>query len=96
MLSFTDVEGNAGVITDDLEVEYSGRWRAEIEHLVDELTADLEADGARGAREEYGLLIAELPDEAPIVEIERVADGGDGTDTAERGDGGDGVDGTDR
>lgn len=65
MLSFEDANGRRGKVTETLEIDYSGPWKEDIEETVQKVETDCKDDP-------YTRLILELPEEAPIVEIEQV------------------------
>lgn len=71
-LTFRDVDGTEGIVTDELEVEYSGAWKREITEFVERLVGEesVEDRWFEGYNEMTHLLI-ELPEAAPVVEIER-------------------------
>lgn len=71
-LIFEDVDGETGVIRTDLRVRYDGKWRQEVEECVDSVEAEITEYGEYTVDEAFTLLIADLPDAAPIVEVERV------------------------
>lgn len=71
-LYFQDVFGATGVISDSLEVSYSGRWQEEIEDFVEGMEDDgLVGDGGRDTLNWANYLLIELPKEFPIREISR-------------------------
>lgn len=75
-VAFTDTNGQRGVITDRLDVTYSGDWEAEVRAWTAERGIDWlasESDGADGCspRLVLNLVMLELPDIAPIATIER-------------------------
>lgn len=74
MLHFTDGYGNSGRITDSLDVWYSGYWEDEVIDFVQglETDEDVESAGVEDLDPETHVLV-ELPEEVPIVEIEREA-----------------------
>lgn len=73
---FTDINGQEGVITDQLDVTYSGDWEAVVKAWTAERGTEWlasESDGADGRtpRLVLNLVMLELPDIAPIVAVER-------------------------
>lgn len=75
VIHFRDRHGKSGVITDSLEVRYDGAWQSEVEECLRRVRAE---SGTDGADEEdpsvYTRLVLILPEDAPIVEIERTDD----------------------
>lgn len=70
-----DDHGQAGHITCELEVEYTGTWRDEIEAYINTVEADEPSDD--GGSSDVGLctdLLIELPRGGPLVEVVRVVD----------------------
>lgn len=70
---FRDAEDRPGRVTEDLVVDYHGEWNEAVEACV----RRIEAEHGSGAGEAFDAdvsdeLLIELPEEAPIVEIERV------------------------
>jgi len=70
-LTFQDAHGNRGTVTDALEVEYAGDWADDVESCVARVVDDRDADGGRRPRNVHSELVVELPDAAPVVEVER-------------------------
>lgn len=71
-LSFRDIHGQCGFVTGDLEVEYSGRWKPSVARCVDQVSDDVaSADGDDGTGDLFDQLIIEIPEQAPIVAVER-------------------------
>ena len=71
-VSFRDTHGHRGRVTDDLDVEYSGDWREDVEECVQDVEEDVSTgDGSRRGDDFHNRLILELPEEAPIVEAEQ-------------------------
>lgn len=71
-LSFRDIHGQYGFVTDDLEVEYSGSWKPSVSRYVDQVRDEADpADGDDGAGDLFDRLIIEMPEQAPIVAVER-------------------------
>lgn len=71
-ISFRDIRGHRGFITEDLEVEYSGSWRQSVTRCVDRVRREVDhvdGDGATG--DLFDHLIIEMPEQAPIVAVER-------------------------
>lgn len=71
-LTFRDVDGAEGTVTDELEVEYSGAWKHEITEFVERLVGEESHHDSwfEGYNEMTHLLI-ELPEVAHVVEVER-------------------------
>lgn len=63
---FRDLQGRQGSITDELDVDYQGRWEGEIEDCIERI------DARYPPEEAYNHIVVELPDEAPIDGVERV------------------------
>lgn len=63
---FRDIQGHQGTITDELDVNYQGRWEGKIEDCIERIDAHYPPE------EVYNHLVVELPDEAPIDGVERV------------------------
>lgn len=71
-LSFEDHNGATGEVTESLDVEYSGNWKEDVEECVRTVESDLSPGPDTGPAEDpYTRLVLELPEEAPIVEIEQ-------------------------
>lgn len=70
---FRDRRGSRGTISDGLDVEYAGRWQADIERLVADMVAEIgDADQPFDGFDPDSHLLLELPLVAPIVEVQRV------------------------
>ena len=69
-LAFENADGRNGRVTDDLDVEYSGDWREDVERCVRQVE-DETADESGRRWDRYTRLVIGLPEEAPIVEVER-------------------------
>lgn len=66
------MDGQRGRVTDSLDVEYSGDWREDVEECVQDVEEDVDAGGEHGRPDDlYTRLVLELPEEAPIVEVEQ-------------------------
>lgn len=75
---FRDRQGSRGTITDALDVDYVGRWQADVERLVGDMVAEAdEVDHPFDGSDADSHLLLELPLVAPIVEVERVLESGD-------------------
>lgn len=74
---FEDLDGRRGEVSEDLVVHYDGRWRSAVTDCVERLRS--ERAGTPGDKPIHVELVVELPEEAPIVEIECV-DGADDPD----------------
>lgn len=71
-LSFRDIHGQRGFVTDDLEVEYSGSWEPTVSRCVDRVCDEVAAANGTGATGDLlDRLIIEMPERAPIVAVER-------------------------
>jgi hypothetical protein len=71
-LSFEDANGRNGRVTETFEIVYAGSWREDIEACVRRIENDHHSDDPdRRADDPYTRLILELPEEAPIIEIEQ-------------------------
>lgn len=74
-LSFEDIEGQRGRVTDGLEVDYTGKWEEEVAECVARVESNHRSNGAGIQHTEvYSRLVLELPTIAPIVEVERTDD----------------------
>lgn len=72
-LSFEDTDGRSGRVTETFEVVYAGPWKADVEACVRRIENDHRGDEPdRQADDPYTRLILELPEEAPVVEVERL------------------------
>lgn len=63
---FRDIKGHQGSITDELTVNYQGRWEGEVEDCLEQIAEDY-APG-----EVYDHIVVDLPENAPINSVERV------------------------
>lgn len=63
-LRFKDRRGHYGLVTESLEVEYTGRWKREVSDVVSEVKEDAPDDPMTH-------LIIELAENAPIPEVGR-------------------------
>lgn len=71
-LSFKDTDGASGKVTETLDVEYNGSWEEDVEECVQNVENDLTVTDENISREDlYTRLVLELPEEAPIVEVEQ-------------------------
>ena len=71
-LSFRDTDGQRGRVTDSLDVEYSGDWREDVEECVQDVEEAVDSGGGSEPTDDlYTRLVLELPEEAPIVEVEQ-------------------------
>lgn len=71
-IHFTDVKGREGAINDSLKVDYEGTWSEEIEEYVTELEGDVcSEDRAFDGHNVMSHLVMELPEVAPIIEVEQ-------------------------
>lgn len=74
-LRFTDPDGRTGRISETLEIDYEGEWEEEVTSGLERIAADAGAEGPEDPLHEvYTLIVLELPDEAPIIEVERTDD----------------------
>lgn len=73
-ISFVDENGVSGRVSEDLTVEYDGDWLEDVEsylaELEDEFTTDEEVQLGPDPDLVQEVLI-ELPEQLPIVEVER-------------------------
>lgn len=73
-LVFEDVEGHAGRVTEELVVEYDGRWSAEIERYV-AFVSESHRAGGTGAEaptdDVFDELVVEMPERVPVSAVER-------------------------
>lgn len=74
-VTFEDRDGRRGEVTEGLEVRYAGRWRSAVTDCVERLRRERSAD--LDGKPIHGELVVELPEEAPIVEIECVDESDD-------------------
>lgn len=63
-LRFLDRKGHYGVVTESLEVKYSGQWKQEVAEVVSQVREDTPDD-------ELTELIIELSENAPLSEVSR-------------------------
>lgn len=63
--TFRDVHGRTGQISAGLDVEYRGQWKGEIESTVERIADE------RPSQEVDDHIVIELPEEAPIDDVER-------------------------
>ena len=71
-LSFRDYNGRTGEVTETLDVQYNGNWEEDVEECVGSVEDDLSPGRDTGPAEDpYTRLVIELPEEAPIVEVEQ-------------------------
>lgn len=71
-LSFRDTNGTTGTVTETLEVNYNGKWEADVEECVRTVENGLcPTQDASLSDDPYTRLVVELPEEAPIVEVEQ-------------------------
>lgn len=74
-LRFEDPHGRTGRISESLEIDYEGRWEEEVSRGLERITAATDADELDDPLDEvYTLIVLELPDETPIIEVERTDD----------------------
>lgn len=76
---FEDLDGRRGEVTEELEVRYSGPWRSVVIDCVERLRTERSDDPDRDPI--HAELVVELPEEAPIVEIECVSGSEEGNGT---------------
>lgn len=62
---FRDIHGNQGSIDEELDVNYQGRWDGEIEESINQIEAQYPS------KEMYDHLVIELPEAAPVSDVER-------------------------
>lgn len=75
VIRFRDPEGRTGQISESLEVAYAGEWEEEVEEGLRRIEAADTPDGrSEHLMEVYTRIVLELPEVAPIVEIERIDD----------------------
>lgn len=71
-IQFTDTRGQSGEITESLEVEYDGEWRQEVAEELRRIAAETQRDDPDDPPTDvYTRIVLELPDEAPVREVER-------------------------
>lgn len=75
-VTFRDSNGQTGVISEALEVDYAGEWIGEVEDCIDRVVEDLGGDDGESPADELDHLIVDLPEAAPIVEVQRTDDTG--------------------
>lgn len=63
---FRDIKGYQGSITDELTVNYQGRWQGEIEECLQHIAEDYAPE------ERFDHIVVELPENVPIDSVERV------------------------
>ena len=63
---FRDIQGKKGSITDEMTVNYQGRWEGEIEECIEQI------DDECAPEDVYDHIVVELPEKAPIDGVERV------------------------
>ncbi|QLD90557.1 hypothetical protein HWV07_16540 [Natronomonas salina] len=74
-LRFTDPHGRTGRISESLEVDYEGQWEEEVSRGLERIKADAGPGEPDDPLDEvYTLIVLELPDETPIIEVERTDD----------------------
>lgn len=71
-LVFTDISGESGVITDEFDVDYTGRWESEITAYVQDVaTQHTDTNGTVQVTAAFSQLVIELPHQFPVVEVKR-------------------------
>lgn len=70
-VEFRDKDGVKGRISEALEVEYYGRFSNEVETFVSGLEEFCEEDRAFDGEDVMTHVVLELPEYAPIIEVER-------------------------
>lgn len=71
-LSFKDYNGTTGKVTETLDVEYNGKWKQDVEECVQIVENDTSPGHETSPSDDpYTRLVLELPEEAPIVEVEQ-------------------------
>lgn len=63
---FRDTHGKRGSITEELTVKYQGRWEGQIEECIERI------DEEYAAEEVCDHIVVELPEKAPVDDVERV------------------------
>ena len=63
---FRDIQGQRGSITDELTVNYQGRWEGQIEECIEQINEEYAAEDV------CDHIVVELPEKAPIDGVERV------------------------
>lgn len=76
---FTDIHGQRGVVTEQLDVSYSGDWEAVVrswtaERRTEWVASESDDAGGRSPRLVLNEVMLELPDIVPVVSIERSDD----------------------
>lgn len=72
-VAFRDADGVKGYVTDNLEVVYQGRWVEEVRESIEEIRDEHHSGNGEVSVEDVGSsLVIGLPEDAPIVEIQRV------------------------
>lgn len=72
-VAFTDADGVKGYVTETLEVEYQGQWAEEVRESIEEIRDEHSSSNGEVSVEDVGnSLVIGLPEDAPIIEIERV------------------------
>lgn len=75
-VAFTDINGQRGIVTEQLDISYSGEWEATVRAWTAERRTDWLADESDDADEHSPRLVLnhvmlELPDVVPVLTIER-------------------------
>ena len=71
-LVFEDAAGDEGIITSSLEVGYAGRWEEDVRLCVERVEDDHRTGGDPSQKGEiFTTLVIELPENAPIITVER-------------------------
>lgn len=63
---FRDIQGKKGNITDEMTVNYQGRWDGQIEACIEQIAED------HATEEVYDHIVVELPEKAPVDGVERI------------------------
>lgn len=63
---FRDIQGKKGNITDEMTVNYHGRWEGQIESCIEQIAEE------HAAEEVYDHIVVELPENAPVDGVERI------------------------
>ena len=69
---FRGAKNSPGRVTEDLVVDYHGEWNEAVEACVRRIEAEHGGAGGTFDTDVSNELVIELPEEAPIVEVERV------------------------
>ena len=70
MISFIDIHGDVGEITEELSLTYDGDWDSEVEALIEDVKEQFAGnDGQVESRDLFNELMVELSMYEPISEV---------------------------